>query len=783
VDMDSKFPLTGANVVVVTDTSQFYGAAADVDGKFKITGIKVGRQMVKISFLGYQEQYIPIIVTSAKEVVLNIELEEFSQDMDEVVVTASKREGEVINEMASVSARAFSVEETDRYAGSRGDPARMASNFAGAQGGDDSRNDIIVRGNSPLGVLWRVEGVDIPNPNHFAITGTSGGPVNIINNKVLSNSDFFTGAFPAEYGNSTSSVFDLKMKNGNNETSEITGQFGLFGVELMAEGPLSKTKKSSYIFTYRYSTVSIFQALGVSLGTDAAPNYQDLSFKLNFPTKKGGNLSVFAISGMSSIDILISNQLDTNDREFYGQNDRDQRFRTRMGIIGASYKKSLNKNTYLRATIAASHENQRSNHEYVYRQLIGKDYLKDSTSEIMAFSFHQNKYMASFSVNRKLGKKNLIKFGANLDLYQFNMLDSTRLPDSTSAALFGGWQTRWDYYGYSGLIQPYVQWRHKFNDQLVLNTGLHSQYFSMSNSLSVAEPRIGLKWNFAERQSLSAGFGVHSQTQPAYLYTYHQFDGSGNKVFHNKHMDFSKSRHYIIGYDVAFENKMRIKLETYYQQLYNIPVEVKSSAVSMINQGANYSRYFPDSLVNNGTGTNYGLELTVEKFFSNQFFFLFTGSLFDSKYIGSDGIERETSYNGKYALNGVIGKEFKINDKSSLGLGAKATVVGGRPHGHVDLEESRYLNEIVYQDSAFNSLRYPQYFRTDVKVNYRINDEKITHEIGFDFVNIFGTKNILSVVYAPNSTTDPGNPIKTNYQLGFLPIFFYKADFKLKKAK
>ena len=782
VDIDSKFPLIGANVVVVSDTTQFLGAAADLDGQFKITGVSVGRQTLKVSFLGYQDKFIPVILTSAKEIVLEVEMEEFSTDMDEVVVTATKG-GEVRNEMASISARSFTVEETDRYAGSRGDPARMASNFAGCQGGNDSRNDIIVRGNSPLGVLWRVEGVDIPNPNHFAISGSSGGPVNIVNNKIMSNSDFFTGAFPAEYGNSTSSVFDLKMRNGNNETSEVTAQLGLFGLEVMAEGPISKEKRSSYLFAYRYSTLAIFQSLGISLGTDAIPKYQDLSFKLNFPTKKGANFSVFGISGMSEIDILISEQKDTNDREFYGQNDRDQRFRTRMGILGASYKKSLNKDTYLRATIATSHENQRSRHDFVYRTLSGEAYNLDSTSQIMGFSFDQNKYMGSIALHKKIGKKNLIKFGGNFDLYQFNMSDTIRAIDSTSASLFGNWLTRWDYVGTSALIQPYVQWRHKFNDQLVLNVGIHNQYFSLSNSLSVGEPRIGLKWNFKERQSLSAGFGVHSQMQPAYLYTYHQLDNNGDKVFHNQKMDFSKSNHYIIGYDVAFESKMRMKIETYYQQLYDIPVEVVPSSVSMINQGASYSRYFPDSMQNTGTGTNYGLELTVEKFFSNNFFFLITGSVFDSKYTGSDGIERETSYNGKYALNTVLGKEFKVNDKATLGLGAKVTVIGGRPHGIVDLNQSQYYNEIIYQDSAFNSLRYSQYFRADLKINYKINSKKITHEIGFDLVNILGTKNILNVVYAPNSISDPGNPIKTNYQLGFLPIFFYKADIKLKSQK
>jgi hypothetical protein len=292
-DKDLKQPLPGASVVLVSDTSNFTGTTTDINGNFKIENVSIGRHAIKVSYMGYQPRTVSdIIVNSGKEVILNIDLEESVVAMKEVEIVATKK-GETINEMSTVSARAFTVEETDKYAGSRGDPARMASNFAGVQGADDSRNDIIIRGNSPMGVLWRVEGVNIPNPNHFAISGSAGGPIGVINNKTLANSDFMTGAFPAEYGNSIAGVFDLKFRNGNNEKHEFSGQFGLFGTEIMAEGPINKEKRSSYLLAYRYSTLSIFSFLGLDLGTSAVPRYQDINFKLNFPQKNGANLSVF----------------------------------------------------------------------------------------------------------------------------------------------------------------------------------------------------------------------------------------------------------------------------------------------------------------------------------------------------------------------------------------------------------------------------------------------------------------------------------------------------------
>lgn len=251
VDKESQFPLPGVNIQFINAEFE-KGVASDVNGTFKMEDVPLGRHQLKFSFIGYQPLVQTIVVNSGREVVLNVEIEESTETLQEVVISSNK-ERTVNNQMAIISAQQFSVEETERYAGSRGDPARMASNFAGVNGADDSRNDIVVRGNSPLGVVYRVEGVTIPNPNHFAISGSSGGPLSILNNKFLGNSDFFSGAFPAEYGNSTAGVFDLKIRNGNDEKIETTAQVGLFGAELLVEGPLSKKK-----WIFLFSNVQIF---------------------------------------------------------------------------------------------------------------------------------------------------------------------------------------------------------------------------------------------------------------------------------------------------------------------------------------------------------------------------------------------------------------------------------------------------------------------------------------------------------------------------------------------
>lgn len=787
LDNDSRIPLTGALIKLVTsDTTLLIGAAADINGEFSLSGVPIGKHMLRVTFIGYEPTLMPITVNSGRETVVTIYLTEKAMQSNEVVVDGGRSLDQTINEMATISAVQFSIEETERYAGSRADPARMVSNFAGIQGADDSRNDIVVRGNSPLGLLWRVEGIDIPNPNHFAVSGSTGGPVTILNNKFLDNSDFFMSAFPAEYGNSLAGVFDLRLRRGNTDRHEFTGQFGFLGTELLVEGPLSSKNRSSYLFMGRYSTLSMFQAMGIQIGTSAVPQYGDIAFKFNFPMKKGGQLSVWGMGGMSAINIKISDQTEYTD-ELYGEGDRDQYFSTAMAVGGITYKKSLSENTYLMTTVAGSYERQKSRHEKVWRTLDTTivdgnevvNILLDSLYPLMGYQFDITRVSGHLSINHKLSRRHLIKFGLNAEMQYHQMRDSVL----SNIFVRDQFNLRWDYNGAAALIQPFIQWRYRITDRMNLTAGLHSQYYSMSNSWSYAEPRIGWDWTMNKGNKLKFGAGMHSQTQPLYTYTYHRYDSEGNKVLHNKNMDFSRSIHTALGYQKSFKNKMRIMTEVYYQYLYNIPVTEYPSAFSLNNMGAGFQRFFPDTLVNEGIARNYGIELTVEKYFDKSFFFMLTGSVFDSKYQGSDKVWRNSDFNARFATNLLVGKEFQLNAKNMISLGAKVTYAGGRRYGYVDVAASNAVQELVFLDSAFNERQFRNYFRFDVKVLYRLNAKKITHEIGLDLVNVLNTRNLLALSFAPNLADPSAEPIAERTQLGFLPIFYYRIDFRINKRK
>ena len=790
-DAEAHFPLPGAYINI--STLEGFEVATDFDGRFSFTDVPIGRHVVQVSFMGYEPRVLEgIVVVSGRPVVLEVSMNESVVAIEAAEVSATES-GEVMNEMATVSARAFTVEETDRYAGSRGDPARMASNFAGVQGADDSRNDIVVRGNSPSGVLWRIEGVDLPNPNHFSVPGTGGGPVAIINNKTLANSDFFTSAFPAEFGNSTAAVFDLKLRNGNQEHWHGSAQLGFLGTEVLAEGPLNREKRSSLLINYRYSTAVIFSALGIDIGTSAVPKYQDGSFKLFTPTKGGGSLSLWGIGGNSSVDIVISDQLSP-ERNIYGDNDRDQYFRTGVGMMGLTHTQPLNTKTYIKSTLAVSRDRQNSDHDYVTRDLLIQEgdttYTNVNTSPLMTYQFVKDRVALAIHANHKISPEKgtaTLRFGLNADALMWSFQDSIRaftdVPDS-----LGNWGRRWDADLSSLLVQPFVQIKRRPNEAVTWTAGIHSMVDTRSGGVSLFEPRLGLQYVSKDGTVWAAGLGLHSQIQSPYIYaSATSTESYGPLNMPNQTLDFTKSLHNVVGVTRRLSDLWTLKLEAYHQHLYNIPVAdmntawgMNNGSYSLINAGGGFSRLFPDTLVNGGTGRNIGVEMTLSRAFRDGWFMLLTASVFDAQYKGADDEWRNTDFNGRYAWNFLASKEWKLTNRLGLVTGIKSTMAGGRWYGEVDEEASAEQRELIFIDATRNTLQFDDYFRLDLKTNLTWNRPETTHELGIDFVNILGTQNILKLTYAPDEMdiNDPDySSVREEYQLGFLPIFFYRVDF------
>jgi len=766
IDKESKMPLQGISVRI-TDIN--IGAISDSNGNYRIKNVPVGKHLVVFSYLGYLDVSVPdVLVTSAREVVLPMEMEESAAKMNEVSVTAKR---EHVNEMALISARTFDVQEVDRYAGSRSDIPRMASNFAGVQGGDDSRNDIIIRGNSPEGVIWRLEDIDIPNPNHFNIPGTTGGPVTILNDKTLANSDFYTGAFPAEFGNGVAGVFDVHLRNGNADRDEFTAQLGFLGTEIAGEGPISKTDGSSFLFTYRYSTLQLFSSLNINIGTASIPNYQDATFKLNFPIGKKCDLTFFGIGGLSDINLIVSTLPDFTP-QLYGESDRDQYFTSNTGIIGTSFSYQINSNTYSKIVIAETGNDIIAHHNYVFRDA---QYHVDSLKDILGYDYKTSATSAHWFINKKISARHIVQAGIINDLYFINYVDSTRQYPVTRP----DWQYRNNFKGYTDLVQAYIQYKYRPSDNVTITAGLHAQYLTHSGSKAL-EPRVAAKWVLDNSNALSLGYGLHSEALPFYQYFSFVPSAStinpGNAAMLNDKIDFIRSHHIVAGFDHNLSNIFHLKIESYYQYLFDVPIETRyGSSFSALDQGSDYSRNFPDTLKNTGTGYNYGIEFTLSRAFYNGYYFLFTGSVFDSKAKGNDGVYRNTDYNSHYAFNLLGGYEHKLWTNSTLITGIKITYAGGKLYSPPDIAASNAVGDYVPIDNLRNSLEFHPYFRTDIKIGIRINGKKLTHEIALDLVNVFNTQNILSYTYS--IPVSGQGQFYYQYQLGFLPLFYYKIDF------
>ena len=772
-DRDSELPLSEVTVGLFRDTVLMNTVQSDENGRFLFPDVTPDRYKLRTYLVGYKSsQLTDVIVNTGKETIVDISIEQEAKVLGEVIVNASKN-NRSINEMVLTGGKIFSVDETNRYAGSRGDPARMAASFAGTQNSDDSRNDIVIRGNSPTGILWRIEDVDIPNPNHFAIPGTKGGAISILNNKMFRNSDFLLGAFPAEYGNCNAGVFDIKLRNGNNEHHEGTVQFGFLGTELALEGPLSKKANATYLVTYRYSTLKLFEAFKVKIGTDAVPNYQDASFKINLPLKHRDNLSFFGIGGTSKIDIILS-QFDKPSEDIYGENNKDQYFRSSMSLLGVTYTKSTQSGWWLKATLSQLFNTAREENFVIFRN---KQYRVDSLVRSLGYLFKNDKTALALSLQRKINSRNMIKTGVHIDLLHRDLIDSLYSPVTYT------FRNRMNTNEYTTLFQAYSQWKYKWNNDLEMNAGLHAQYAGLNKQL-VLEPRFSIQWNLSSKAALSAAAGIYSQLQPYYIYYYKAEGTNGTTDEQNRMLGFSKSFHSLLSYEVHLNENLGLKLETYYMRLFDIPVRSGlSSTYSIINEGADFGRFFPGKLENKGTGYNDGIECTLEKTFSSGYYYMINSSLFESKYKGSDGIVRNTAYSTNFSMNALMGTEVSISKKHNklLNLGAKISYGGGRRYSPPDIQASRTQGELVVIDSLRNSLQFKNYFRVDMKVGYKINARKVTHEFGIDLVNTFNTKNILAFVYAPDPRNPNDNPLKVENQLGFLPLFYYKLDFTVRK--
>ena len=706
------------------------------EGEFEFNNVPVGRLELSISSVGFKTQLLKeLLLSSNKTLVLDIFLETQTEDLSEVVVTAASPN----LSGAKNSIQTITVEQVMRFPASFFDPARLAFSFPGVANTNDQANGMSIRGNNPRGLQWRLEGMEIVNPNHLANAGTfsdqassNAGGVNMISAQMLGNMNFLTGAFPAEYGNAISGVMDMRLRKGNNEEYEHTAQVGLLGIDLATEGPLNKKNGSSYLLNYRYSFTGLLALGGLTFGGEDI-RFQDLSLNLSFPNEKLGDFTLFGMGGLNSNEFAFEDEeglgpqfeKDISTINYYGK----------MGAAGVTHSKRINSSLLWKNALVFS-GSRTSREQFV-----------DPTSSF--FSPYQNEInktsKLSFSsiFTNRVSSNSDVKAG----LYMTRTSDSLSSLQSDLIQDVSSW-----------IVQPFAQYNTSLGSKANLTVGLHYLNYTLNNTASL-EPRANLGVALSPKSEMNLSYGRHSQLFSPLLYA------------GNEDLKPTLSDHYVLGYDLKLKKSASFSAELYYQSLSN---DLASSGLSHLS-GVNLTDYLNldiRSLNNDGKSRNYGIEFNYNKYLDNGFFALINTTLYKSEYMAEDGNYYESKYSGNHIVNLTLGKEWSISKDRILGVNTRIVWMGGFRSYQIDEQASVLQRRTVFDyDSGLTDKR-ADYFRPDIRIYLKRSKAKLNRMWSIDIQNVANYKNESFDYYDAFQ-----GKIITKYQLGLIPMLNYRWEF------
>ncbi len=738
-DYSTHTILTGASVVLIQDTVNT-GTTSDASGVFVFKNVSPGRYIVRISYTGYETVQQELLVISARRTEIVIQLREFQNTLDEVEIFSSRQQSHEPGEHSITNEKAL------RVPANFFDPVRVITSYPGIMTANDQNNTIVIRGNSPAGLLWRINGLDVVNPNHLANAGTFsdrpagfGGGVNIISSQLMERTDFYTGSLPARYGNALSGAIDMKLRGGDTTDYHYTAQASLIGIDLAAEGPLGKNKKTSFLANYRYSTVGLLSQLGVKFG-DEDISFQDLTFSLNSALSKGRNLSWFGFVGASKNSF---EHKDSDDWEVE-KDQYDIDYDSKNFGTGLVFNQSI-RQTFISTGISVSASVQSRD------QTASPELPAGRPDVIYEDIFDQDKILVSaFGRISKKINNSILEAGVQVNFMsdQISLINQTgNAPQTSHLGTMEGF-----------LIQPYAQWKVLISDKWNAQTALRYVYYTYNQTGSV-EPRISLEFLPSLNSSLKFSYNIVSQAQTVATYT-----------MDNEDLELTKAHHFDLGYTFSTETGFRFSATAYYQQLFDIPIETISSSYSLVNS---IEVYPYSGLVSKGIGNNYGLEVLTEKSFFNKSYFIAGASFYKSQYKGSDGIERSTRFDGNYSVNLTYGREWtrlKKQSQRSFGISSRVLYLGGlRESGIIP---TQLAPGTIDDPSRIFEEKLKDYFRLDLRLNWRKNKKNYTRTIAIDIQNLLNVQNEGYHYY-----DHVKQKVKTQYQLGLIPVLVYRIDF------
>ncbi|MBX2890754.1 MAG: TonB-dependent receptor [Saprospiraceae bacterium] len=732
--------LIGANVSLAASAeSTPITTQSNAAGEYLFQSLRPGYYTLTVTHGGYRPMTIrEISVAGGKETRLDIN---YDQNMDlpqlTVVNAAARRP------LQPLGAIPLTREQTLRFPATFFDPARLAMAYPGVMNNDDQANGLSVRGNSPAFMRWRLEGVDVVNPNHLTNAGTisdrptaAAGGVLMFSAQLLDNSSLLTGSFPAGYGEALGGIMDINLRSGNTRQHEFTAQAGLIGFDIAAEGPLLQRGKNSYLFNYRYSTVGLLGQMGIPFG-DEQIDFQDLSFKFNFQGKNGGEWSLFGLGGLSN-NMFEHKSDSTAIKEFKDFFDVD--YQSKTGVVGLSNWSPLGKKGWVKVAFAASAQsNARTSFSEQYAEYDSYDYVDES------------KLSGSITLSQRLHSQWRIMGGAMLtqQQYRYEALLNTMpqvIPDHR-------------YF----IAQPWANatWNSR-NEKTSVQFGAHSVAFPYKNRHTI-EPRLTLTHQLAPNHRLALSGGRYSSIAPLWLL--------------KDDIDLIRAWHTGLKHTWSLVPNWVLKTEVFWQRQTDVGVDANvPTSFSLLNENE-YRIFSQKEFAYRGAGENRGLELTAERYFSGGWFVLANATFLKSAYQGSDGAWRTTRWHARYIVNVTGGKEWHRDKRPgqvrAFGLNGRFTWTDGVRSLPVDAAASAQAGYTVFDESAGFAANPRDYLRLDLRAYWKRSlGDRRNSTFAMDFQNALMQENVAYQYWDPYKQS-----VETKYQLGLIPNLSWRLEF------
>lgn len=731
-DAETKQPVIGAAIVI---KGTQLGAAADLDGHFTIENVSVGAYAMQISAIGFEPVVMTdVIIRSGRATLLTIELRVLALESSEVTVRPTYF---TQPKDAPANTTVLSYEEIRRSPGAVGDVSRIIMSLPSVAKVNDTRNSLVVRGGSPMENGYSLDGIEVPNINHFPLQGAASGALGMVNVDLIEDVTFQAGGFGVADGDKLSSVMDIDLRDGDRTRFNGQANFSFLGIGGVVEGPAFKDNGSWMVAANR----SYFDFIidGFDIEASAIPWYSDVLGKVVYDASPRSRFTVLDLAGVDHSHIARSRALD-NEENVYGTADWT------VNTLGANWRYLWGNRGYSNTSVSHTYTNWQSD----WRETVGEDRLSENKST-------ENTFTLSSEHFSKLGARHNLAFGATASAIPFdydrtlfattdvlgNPVSELIVRQSDTALKLGA------YLNYSWLV----------SSKLTATPGLRLDHFDYNENTTVS-PRLQLAYSATRETSFNVSYGLYRQSLPLVLLSQNQ--------------DFLELRdpdavHYVVGVSHLLNDETRLTIEAYHKDYSHLPLDPSQPQFSVIDQTNDQDGFTThDALEDNGRAYTSGVEVMLQKKLVERFYGSVSGSYYRSRYRDHNDIWRDRIYDNRYLFTLVGG--YKPNSKWDLSL--RWIYAGGAPYTPFDVAQSTSANRGIYAEDRVNTERLPEYHTLDVRVDRRFNLASSNWVLYLSIQNLYGRENIAS--YYWNQVKNKQSSYK---QWGTLPILGLEFEF------